>query len=86
MLVAGRIDVFNEDRAAMNASIQKAGLKGEIIEAGSFPKKLDLYLGFARNEQSDEYRKRFDSSFATLLKSGKIDDILQRHDVIRSGQ
>lgn len=83
MLIFGRADVFNEGRLAMKFAIQKAGLSNHIVEAGALSNGLNLYIGFAKSKEGDKFRKVYDISFQALLKSGKIKEILRKHDAYR---
>jgi len=84
MIIAGRVDVFNEDRASMIYALAESGLTDELIEVGTFPAKLDQYVGFSNTPEADEFRKIFDRSFAKLLNSGQITKILKRYSAFRS--
>lgn len=83
MIRMGRMDVFNEARMVMNYSLQENGLSGQLREAGAFPKKLLLFVGFVTTAEGERYRKIFDTSFTTLLESGEIDKILEAYKASR---
>lgn len=83
MLVNGRYDVIVEDTAVMNYSLRNFGLVGELVPAGQLPGMTGLHIGFARNDRANEFKEIYDVHFATLLKSGRIKEILDEFGVIR---
>lgn len=80
MLVAGRFDLFMEDRTVVTYLAKKLGLQDKIEFREAAVPPMDVFLGFSpKNPASKDLADRFDRGLKELRASGKLKLILGRY-------
>jgi len=83
MLINNRFDIFGEETAVMNYALSQYGMTEKVKAAGSLSGAANFHLGFSPNERGESLKEAFDKSYAKLLATGKIEEILAQFGVVR---
>jgi len=78
-LLAGRIDVFIEDRTVFLAYINKIGKEDEVRFAGAL-EGVEVFVSFCpTNPKSEVYAEILSDGIAGFRESGELDRILEKY-------
>ena len=68
----------------MEFALKNAGMSGQLIQAGSLPKAVNLYIAFAKSGDAQTFREAYDNAFKKLIMTGQIDSVLRRYGAFRA--